>query len=225
MLGEAQEELLRVVGTSIKIDHHVSQPEEDFADLSLVDPSRGSTAEIVLHIAEALSWRVDKVAAECLFAGAASDSGWFKYSKSGESLRAAGALIDFGADARNIAQNLEMQTKKDILIEAIAVANAEFFYKDRLVVAMITREMYKNLNGKAELAMDLLCRIKAVEYVAVIKEAAPGRIHVSFRSKTSPVRGVAEKFGGGGHDFAAAANLEGEPGAIKAAVVAAFANL
>ncbi|MDR1361165.1 MAG: bifunctional oligoribonuclease/PAP phosphatase NrnA [Rickettsiales bacterium] len=222
MLGEFSEDLARQIGDIIKIDHH--QGNQEFADLELVDTSRGSVSEIIYEIAISLGWNVDSVAATCLYAGVVSDNGNFKYARSGDALRVAGGLIDLGADPRDIALNLEIQTKKDILTEALAVANAEFFYGDRLAVAVITREMYKDLNGKAALAMMLLSKIESVEFVAVIKEYQAGRSRVSFRSKTVSVRPVAESFGGGGHDFAAAASFESGAAEAKKLIVKAFSN-
>lgn len=227
MLGALSEEIFHVIGDSIAIDHHVVPSNEDgnFAELNFMDSGYSSTAEIIYKLADANAWQIDADAATCLYAGLVADSGKFDYTQNGDTLRVAGALVDAGADPRRIALALDAQTKKDILTEALAVARAEFFYHDKLAVATITREMYRNLNGKANVVMQVLRQIDSVEYVVVLKEAKENMIRVSMRGKTRPVREIAERFGGGGHDFAAAANMKIPLDAAKKLLISEFKNV
>jgi phosphoesterase RecJ-like protein len=219
-LGEVQKALLDGARDTIKIDHHKTS--DDFANLNVVETSFVATCEIIYEMAAEIGWGICPDAADCLYLGVYSDTGGFSHIDNGNSLRVAAELVDHGADARRIQPNLNILTRGDILAEAEALAATEFFYDGRLAVVPVPNKLYKKLDsGEVPLLMRLRS-VRGVRAIAIMKQAKPEEIHVSFRSEGVAVRPVAEKLGGGGHDMAAAANIRASLDVVKKTVVDAF---
>jgi phosphoesterase RecJ-like protein len=219
-LGEIQKALLDGARDTVKIDHHKTG--EDFASVNIVETSFVATCEIIYEMAAEMGWDICPDAANCLYLGIYSDTGGFSHIDNGNSLRVAAELVDRGANARRVQPNLDILTRDDILAEAEALAATEFFYDGRLAVVSVTNKQYKKLDsGEVPLLMRLRS-VRGVRIIAVMKQAKPEEIHVSFRSEGIAVRSVAEKLGGGGHDMAAAANIRASLDVVKKTVVDAF---
>ena len=116
-------------------------------------------------------------------------------------------MIEEGVRIRGVYDMLNNQPKKAIEVEARVAASAEFFYRDRLAVATIVNKDYRNLDGRGENVLDILARIKGVEYIALLKQQKDNQIGVSLRGRGKPVNHIAEALGGGGHIYAAGAVL------------------
>jgi phosphoesterase RecJ-like protein len=219
-LGEVQEFFFRNARDTVKIDHHKTG--EDFAGLNIVQGSFVATCEMIYEMAAAADWAINPDAANCLYLGVYTDTGGFSYIDNSNSLRVAAELVDHGVDARQIQPNLNILTRGDILAEAEALASAEFFYDGRLAVVSVTNKLYKKLDSGEVPLMMRMRDVRGVRVLAILKQATPAEIRVSFRSESIVVRSVAEKLGGGGHDMAAAANIRASLDIVKKTVVDAF---
>jgi phosphoesterase RecJ-like protein len=222
-LGDIQAAAFAKIPNTIKIDHHKSNG--DFADINIVESAFVATCEIIYEIARVAGWEISPVVADCLYLGIYADTGGFNYIDNGNALRVAADLIDSGANARQLQQNLYVLTRDDILAEAAALAATEFFYNGRLAVVPVTNKLYKKLDSSEVTLLMRLRSVIGVRVIAIMKQAKDDEIHVSFRSENVIVRSVAEKLGGGGHDMAAAANIRASLDVAKKTIVEAFYGL
>jgi len=211
----------KIVGHSdfvIKIDHH--QNSEKFGDINIDDDTAGATAEIIFDLAQTAGWKFDVPAAGLLLAAIIHDTGQFAFARRGHTLRVAADLMDAGADMEYLVRELNKSTRRHMMAQANILAAAEFH--GNIAIASVFRKDYKNIDGSPHDVIDMLRRIKSVEYVVIVTEAKDGEVRLSFRSKTRPVNLVAEQFEGGGHRFAAGGRFFGSMAEAKAAVIKAI---
>jgi phosphoesterase RecJ-like protein len=222
-LGEAQAEFFKEAACTIKIDHHKTG--EDFADINIVRDDFVATSEIIYEIARAAGWEICADAANCLYVGIYADTGGFNHIDNGSAMRVAADLIDMGASARMVRPNLDALTRADIVAEAQVLSETKFLRGGRLAVISVPNKFYKKLDSGETPVLMRARSVRGVDVLVVLKEARPNEIHASFRSETFIVRDIAEKLGGGGHDFAAAAKLNASLTDAQKIIEAAFAEV
>ncbi len=187
----------------VEIDHHKN--DNKLGKLCFDDDTASATACLLYDLMMDAGWKYDDKVLDLLTLGILMDTGNFKYAKDGRSLRIMADLVDKGVEIQKLLELTNNKPRKTIQTEAKAVADAEFFYRNRLVIAVIDSAGYKNLDGRGSDALALLGQIKGVEYIVLLKEQKKNQIGVSMRSKTLPINKIAEKLGGGGHICAAGA--------------------
>ena len=131
-------------------------------------------------------------------------------------------LVDSGVEINKMLELLNNKPRKTIQTEARVVSDAEFFYHNKLAVAVVDSAAYKNLDGRGENALSLLGQIKGVEYIVLLKEQKENQIGVSLRGRTCPVNKIAEALGGGGHIYAAGAVVRDSLENVKQQVIKLF---
>ncbi len=222
-IGDAQKIFWDIAADTVRIDHHKSGAE--FASLNIVRDDFVAAAEIIFEIAKIANWKISVPVANNLYVGLWSDTGSFNYLDRGDVFRAAAELIDLGADARTVQPNMNTVSRKDIMAETTAMSATEFFYDGKLAIVPVAHDQYKKLDsGETPLIMRMRS-VRGVEIVVILKESHPDKIHASMRSEKIPVRPVAEKLGGGGHDMAAAAVLAMSLQDAKKLIVKEFSGI
>lgn len=186
-----------------EIDHH--RNEEKIAQLCLDDENAAATGEIIYQIMQGLNWDADEKIYDLLAMSILTDTGFFKFVRRGDSMRIMADLVDKGVNIGRLADMLNNKPAKAVQTEAAAAASAEFFFHKRVVLATIDKKMYRNLDGRGELVLNLLGQIGGVEYIALLKQQKDNQTGISLRSRTKPVNHIAAEFGGGGHVYAAGA--------------------
>ena len=205
----------------VEIDHHKN--ETPMGMLSLSDDTAAATGIIIYQIMRRLGWQYDWAVLDLLAVAIMTDTGNFKFARTGLPLTIMGELVDEGVNIRRLLESMHNKPRKAVQTEAAVVARAEFFYKGRLALATITHEDYKNLDGRGEMTLSLLEQIKGVEYVVLLKEQREDKIGISIRSRGNPIDEIAMSFGGGGHARAAGAVVSNTTLAtVRERVLAAF---
>lgn len=187
----------------VEIDHHKN--DAPIAKLCLNDDTAAATAVIVYQIMREGNLEYDIQVAQLLALAILTDTGNFKFARNGDSLRIMADLVDFGVNIRHLIELMNNKPRKAVLLEAKTVANAEFFYRGRLVIATVPKSDYKYLDGRGEMILSLLGQIQGVEYIVLLKEQKPEQIGLSLRGRKKPVNHIAAQLGGGGHELAAGA--------------------
>ena len=203
-----------------EIDHHKN--DNKLGALCIDDDTASATAVLVYEIMRDVSLQYDDKVLDLIAIAILTDTGMFKYVHDGRALRIMSELVDAGVDINNLVEIMNNKPKKTIQTEARAVADAEFFYRNRLVVAVIDSRAYRDLDGRGTNALGLLGQIKGVEYSVLLKEQKPNQIGVSLRSKTKPVNRIAEKLGGGGHMYASGAVVKDSLENVKNNIIELF---
>ena len=201
------------------IDHHLS--DEVYSENSLVNPSASAAAEVIYTMMRESNIPLDKETGTYLYCALASDTGSFRYqnttSVAAELLR---DIILAGVDIPYLANQLYFRgTFSQMKLRAAAINTIELFNDETVGIAIITNEMIEKSGASrsdAGALSDLPRSIDTVKVSAVIKEEENGFSKVSFRSKGEyNVEKVAALWGGGGHEKAAGATIEGSVYLVK----------
>ena len=204
----------------VEIDHHKN--ENNIGQLCINDDKAAATAIIIYKIIQVGKLSVDAHTADLLALAILTDTGNFKFVRNGEALRVMAELIDGGVNIRNLIELMNNKPRKAVQLEALTVANAEFFYHGRLAVATICKKDYKYLDGRGETVLNLLGQIQGVDYIVLLKEQKLGQIGLSIRSRKKPIDHIAVALGGGGHERAAGAVIHDTMDNARARVLELF---
>ncbi len=195
----------------IKIDHHVDNL--PYGDISWVEDWRSSACEMIVDFALTFKdeLKVTKRAAECLFTGMATDSGRFRFaSTSGETMRMAGFLLDFGLDLETIYSHLYLEEIDYFKFQAYIFGQMKVT-ENGVAYIVVTREMQKEWNLTNEAASNVISLLNSIKgsiiWLAFIENPFDDEIRVRLRSRFVTINKLGEKYGGGGHENAAGATV------------------
>ena len=212
---------LRRVGEDIRplrtrkicIDHHPQNGK--FVNLNLVDVSACSTGEIVFDLLKFCNAKISKHIAEAIYTSIMTDTGSFRYSNT--TVRAysiSAELVKQGLNPSSVFKQVyENQPKTKIRLFAYVLDNLHFERDDQLVWVEIPKRIFEEVGARTNETdgfADYPRRIARVEVSVMFIELPKGGFKVSLRSGGKYiVNGVAQKFGGGGHPFAAGISIDG----------------
>ena len=223
-LGNA-EKFIQNADFVIEFDHHYN--DDIIGNLCFDDVEKAATSQIIYDVIRKAKFKTSPEIIDLLMLALITDTGNFKFVRHADVFVDASELVEAGANMMRLVNLLNNKDKKTVLVESKAVSSAEFFMKDRLVVATINHDDYKKLDGRGELVLRLLGQIHGVEYIVLLKEQQDNKIGISLRSRdtTKPINKIAESFGGGGHLCAAGAVVVDSLENVRAKVINAFKGL
>lgn len=223
MASTAQESVLGLVGfardnriPTILIDHHFSGDIKDLVDISLIDYTLSSAAELVFDVINFLKVPVDKAIATFLYAGVVTDSGSFQYQNTSKrTLEIGSELIKRGAKKEKIIEDtFYKHTPEKLRLWGLAMERLYYNEKYKVAITYVTYKDLDNLGLKTFSASSLanyLNMIKGTKAVVVVAEEPKGKLKVSMRSNdpVADLTKIARLFGGGGHIKASAFMVDG----------------
>ena len=184
----------------LNVDHHVTNSGEGY-DL-YVEPDAAATCEIVYKLARELGAEISPDAATCLYAGLATDTGFFQFSNTRtETLRTAAELVNCGVRPNEISEQLERKSVAEVRDMTKALQSARIFFDGKVAGIFLTRA------ESTEGFIDLIRVIDGVDVAFMINEKAENLCRVSMRSKDTDVATIADSLGGGGHVRASGCTL------------------
>ncbi len=195
------------------IDHHMTT--QPFAPIHVVRPQAAATAQIVTELCAQCGWSIPRAAAMCLLAGVSTDTGNFSFaSVTGETFRAAGALVDCGAKTSVITENLyHTSTEGHIRMLGRVLNGLRLKADGRVALMRVTREDMQELRATQEDTdgiINFALEIKGVRAAALLSQRE-GFVKCSLRAREPlDVAAVAARFGGGGHILAAGCSFYGK---------------
>lgn len=205
--------LKKTTATKVVIDHHVSA--DNLGALEFKDTKAEATGTLIVRLANAMNAQLPPDAATALFAAMATDTGWFRFpATTSETMRAAGALIDAGADQSFIYQQLyERRSFARVRLAGRVLGRIELASDGRIAYITVTGEDFQKtgaVQADTEELVNECLKIDGTIAAFIAIEQRNKRIKVSLRSRTDlDVAAVAEHFGGGGHKQAAGAQIAG----------------
>jgi len=198
----------------VRIDHHIGG--EFYGEFDYIDHSAPSTASLVYNLLK--YWDRDSIDAEiaqCLYAGLATDTGFFRYSNTtSEVFETAKELVQLGADPH---KTFVMFSERESLnkIRLISkVLDTLACYEDGLVAGItVFDRFFKETATEYSDSEGLVNYPRSIEGVevafALIEKPEEGVFKVSLRSKGKvDVAKVAERLGGGGHKYASGCKIK-----------------
>lgn len=194
------------------IDHHVSNT--GYAQKRLLRHC-AATAMLVYDLVRLLGVKPDRLIAESLYTGMATDTGCFKYSNTdAEVHRMAAELIDCGIRTDEINRAMfDVKSRARIELERLALAGMRFACHGRVALMPITLEMMR-ISAAEENDMEGLApiprQIEGVWVGVTLREKTDGSFKVSVRTGThTNAADICARLGGGGHTTAAGCTLAG----------------
>jgi len=205
--------LYRGAKRTASLDHHMCNAGN--GDLSFIDTTASSAAQVVLAFIAAARVELTKSMATNLYVGVSTDTGNFCFSNTnGRTFRDAAVLIEAGADHQTaVTQLYKRRSLIKTRLIGRAIQNLELLEGGRVALMVIDDPDFEAL-GTSELdfegVVDYGRDIEGVEVAALIRKIREGRYRVSLRSKFSAdVNAVAQRLGGGGHERASGCSVGG----------------
>lgn len=186
------------------IDHHVSNTE--YAERLLLREHYASACELMFEVLTALGTDIDRVIANCLYTGVATDTGCFKFSNTKPQTHiVASKLMECGAEIAPINYAMfELKTQGRIKLEQDVLKNMRYFGDGHIAMVTVMLDTIANIpdiDSDDVGAMAAIPRqIEGVDIGISMKEKKQGLFKASLRSSERiDVSKIAQQFGGGGH--------------------------
>jgi phosphoesterase RecJ-like protein len=185
------------------IDHHPTR--ETPWRKNIIDTSACATAALVYELVTGLGGTIDRAAAEALYAGLSTDTGFFRFnSTSPRAFRIAAALLEAGADpTRSYGEVYERNSPAYTRLLGRALTGLTLAAGGKVGVIGVTRRMVEEAGADGVDLSEVTTPVLAVDGVRIavfVRELPDGKVKVSLRSKGDlDVQRLAAAFGGGGH--------------------------
>ncbi len=207
----------------INIDHHPTNT--DFAILNIVNHKASATTEILYDIIPQLGLEIDTEVATNLMTGLITDTIGFRTDNvTPRTLEIASELVGLGAPMAEI-YSRTLNQRSFVSAQYWGKGLSRLERENGILWTSLTIED-RNAVGypgsdDADL-VNLLATIKGNQVVLIFVEQKGGKVKVSWRSRQGvDVAAIAFSFGGGGHEQAAGATIEGEMQEIQERVLTA----
>ena len=204
--GKVKDSLSKT-GSIINIDHHISNTY--FGDINWVDPTAGSTAQMVYRLCKKFKI-IDKDIALCLYTGIMTDTGSFTYANTDQRThRITSDLMAYGISAPAIYERIHsLCSPLDLGFIGKIISSLKFDSANKVCWATITEWEDKNYD-LTEVIFSIMRLLKEPEVFILFKKMGKNRTRVNFRSRLRvDVDEIAKSFGGGGHKRASGTTLE-----------------
>ena len=201
---------------SLNIDHH--EDNSLFARVNCVDGKASSTCELLYRLFTAGGWNVTKTIAESLYTGLYTDSGSFSFSNTSQLTHiVAGELIALGAEPGHMTDLItQNKTTAGFRRWGRAMSRIRTFGEGNIfALTYITLDDFAQTgadNTETEGLPATLMSLMGVKMAVTITEHPDRKVRASFRSREGSPFGageIARICGGGGHERAAGATVEG----------------
>lgn len=187
----------------VRFDHHVLC--EEFPGLDLVDSKATATCELLALILKAGNVELDQEAAQHFYEGLISDNINFSITTvRPETFEAAAWLLEQGADVVKAKSDLFDKDLETYRFENVIRSKA--VQKEKFLFSVISAADYLGAGQSFAFAKEkvyCLSGISSIEVWVLFTQMEDGlHYSASLRSRTIPVRDLAARYGGGGHECA-----------------------
>lgn len=193
------------------IDHHPTNTR--FCEVCMVD----GTAPANCLIINELLWRMDCTmtvdVALCLAVGLSTDTGNLTYkSTTPEAYRVMGDLLETGAPIADAYRHIyRSRPPRQVALLAKALESLTFHYDGRITSMRLSQKDFEECGALPEdtdIIVNYGLDVQGVRMCVFAREQADGTTKLSLRALAPyEISGVAQRFGGGGHDQAAGATV------------------
>ncbi len=194
----------------IKIDHHPFI--ERFGDIELVDDTASSASQLVMELIKNTKLKVNQSAAEKLYIGVVGDTDRFlHYYTTAKTFELVSYIIKkTNIDFTNLYKNMYLRTLDELKFQNYIIDNL-ILTKNGFGYIKINQETLDEFEIDAPSACNIvnnLTFIKGMYSWAIFAyDKANDNIRGSIRSRGPIINGVASRYNGGGHIYAAGVRL------------------
>lgn len=222
-LGRLEPLMLSVADKTLCIDHHPSRG-TPWAH-PILDEASCATAAMIYELTEAQGWTPDRSAAEAIYVGLATDTGFFRFnSTTARAHEIAARLLGLGVDPAAAYQTIhEHNSLAFTRLLGHALVGLELLADGAIGSVVLSRELIDELGAEdvdtSEIATSLLA-MDGLVVALLFRELPDSRVKVSLRSKGDiDVHMLAGEFGGGGHRNASGIVIDGPLSGVVATIV------
>jgi phosphoesterase RecJ-like protein len=204
----------------VVIDHHPNRTSLPFETHEVIDATATSTCELVLEIAQALSWKVNVAAANLMVPGILSDTLNLSVQTVGaKQFRTMADLIDLGANVYESHQNYRktLSLSTDLVkLKGRLLSRMELFEDGKIALITVTPaelKEYAEIHDPSDLVIYDLLHAEGVNVAVIIRHygGAAEKIKISTRANIPVAAKACAELGGGGHDRAAGCQVNDTP--------------
>lgn len=195
----------------IKIDHHIEA--DPYGDICWVEDFRAAACEMIADFCVTFKDRlkISKEAATYIYLGMVTDSSRFRHAEvTGETLRLAGALLDYGVDTETLYANLYMQDFDHFKLKSFVYDNIQIT-ENGVAYIYMSKAIQEQFGLTLETASDVVTELKTIRgsliWIAFIDDTEKNSIRVRLRSRFLGINDLAICYHGGGHLMAAGATV------------------
>ena len=198
----------------MRIDHHKGG--DFYREADLVDVEAPATASVVYYLLKNIDeGLIDRDIATCIYTGLATDTGFFVNSNTdADTLKLAAELVEkYGVDPHFVATNVkERNPLRRLKLLSKVLDTLSLHLNGKVAVMHTLKGWMDELGATIEDTEGFVNHARSVDGVEVavfiIERPEQNVWKVSLRSKgKADVSVVCEKFGGGGHKYAAGCKL------------------
>lgn len=197
----------------VVIDHHtLTNNDIAFATVVINDPNISSTCELIYHIARDLGWVLPKASHDPLMTGILGDTqGLSNQLAKADTYRVMAELIEAGADRPTLEETRRAYSKMPESIyrfKAVLISRTEFAVDGKLAIVALDQSdinTHSPLYNPGPLIQPEMLQVEGVVVGIVFKRYDDGKITAMIRCNNGAeiADKIADKFGGGGHGYAA----------------------
>lgn len=192
----------------IKIDHHENV--NPYGDIQWVNDQASSACEMIGLFAKLGKLKIDKEIGKTILFGIITDSSRFGIEAvATPTFESASFLMEPKWNIQEVYQDIYQKKFSFLQAQAEVIKTAEV--GEGVGAIFLTNEIIQKYSipyDQNDLFTDLLDWIKEIKIRVVFSANENGTIRVEFRSDGIIVNKVAEKYGGGGHDYVAGATIK-----------------
>lgn len=204
-------------GSVLFIDHHsVLEKGPHPGHSSYINTMAASTGEMTFDLLKSMRADMDSNMAQCLYTSIVFDTQLFRFiRKSPRSHQIAAELMQHAFDPTEIHRRLfGDQTPEKLRFLARALSEIEYMHSGQVAYLTLSFLDFQKYHVDPEASrdvVDMMMNVQNVEIAALFRQENQHKMKISLRSKGRfEVLSLAEKWGGGGHLFAAGSTLETE---------------
>jgi phosphoesterase RecJ-like protein len=228
-LGSMESAMVPHAAKVLCIDHHPSR-QPPWSDL-ILDQDSSATAAMVYELVVRQGWIPDLPAAQALYVGLSTDTGFFRFnSTNARAHRIAADLLERGVDTAAVFRAVhERNSPAYTRLMGEALSGLRLDAGGAVVSVRIDAASQQRCDAAgvdtSEMTTPLLA-IDGVRVALLFRELPGGNVKVSLRSKGEiNVHALAMQFGGGGHVNASGIVMAGELEPVAERIVAEAARL
>jgi phosphoesterase RecJ-like protein len=220
-LGVSPEKLTR--GVDVNIDHHISNTY--FGELNFVDVEAASATQVIYDVLKEIQVPITKEIAIGLLTGLVTDTIGFRTENvTPEVLRLAAKLQELGASLSQIKREaLYQRTYAALRYWGCGLSRLQQENGITWTTLKLEDRGKAGYSGYDDADLiNLMSNVENTRVAVILIEQPGGQVKVSWRSKKGlNVSRLAEGFGGGGHEAAAGAMIQGDLEGVTTIVLAA----
>jgi len=192
-----------------KIDHHVDTGTFHEGPY-VVDDNANSTADLIYLLIKENNLVVDKFIANALYLGLVTDTGHFQFVNDfDQTFQFAAFLVRNGANPKRIDSILNLKKERTLRVKGYVLSNYKKT-KTGTIYIIYNKETIKDLKSDTNEISGMINLVgNVINYPvwASFAEYEDGRVRMEIRSNGPIIQPVANRVGGGGHQYAAGATL------------------